>query len=409
MSDTNYSAELLENFSTYVKRLKINIPPCLIKDAIIKNQFERKTLSPSEKAALNYVDCIAFLFWYDESNLIMKHRQLYLKSNPKCIVKPEGIYDLSTMSMFSPIAALMVFYGMSSEAAYFALYQFSRLMKHNLSRYLEIFYGDAYASNLPSGGDLNYILKKDLLCRDESHDKATNIIYGVLAGQYHIDREIITDLIHQRLVALDENLDICFIRMEETRVIGITRLRKKDNYVHGKEYVSMTKRFSGFVYEIGSSRVSKKYKDLYLFDSIIEMLSYASLSKTKHVPRLNDASICMSTNGNLAVEMCSMGTLRNGINSPDSKLDVNISPFLDKNEDLWQIWFGFNSDCYTFKDNLRYQLRYKKSTNLQEKLRDFSLSCGTVNVYTWNSMLEIISNAEKSRKNNSDTPEKAPE
>lgn len=53
-----------------------------------------------------------------------------------------------------------------------------------------------------------------------------------------------------------------------------------------------------------------------------------------------------------------MGTLRNGINSPDSKLDVNTSPFLDKNEDLWQIWFGFNSDCYTFKDNLRYQLRY---------------------------------------------------
>ena len=149
-----------------------------------------------------------------------------------------------------------------------------------------------------------------------------------------------------------------------------------------------------------------KVKDLYLFDNIIEMLSYASLSKTKHVPRLNDASICMSTNGNLAVEMCSMGTLRNGINSPDSKLDVNISPFLDKNEDLWQIWFGFNSDCYTFKDNLRYQLRYKKSTNLQEKLRDFSLSCGTVNVYTWNSMLEIISNAEERKKNPPDAQDK---
>ena len=156
----------------------------------------------------------------------------------------------------------------------------------------------------------------------------------------------------------------------------------------------MSKRRSGFVYEIGTSRISKKYKDLYIFDGVIEMLSYVTLSKSNCVTKLNNESICISANGNLTVELCSMSTLSYGKSSFHSKLDVSLFPLLN-NLDIWHIWFGFNNNNYTFNSNLREQLSHTKSTNLQERLRDFSASCDTVNVYTWNQMLTIIRNADE--------------
>jgi hypothetical protein len=388
--------------AAYVKRVEANMPQCLIKNRIINNQFERNKFSPSEIAAFNYVDLISFLVWYDNSSLVYLHRQLYLKSNPKCVVKPEGIYDLSTMAMFRPLAALTVFYDMSKEAACFAIYTFSRLSQYDIARYVEIHYPDVHKSELPAGRDLSYILKNDLLYHAETQEKAKSILYSVLAGEYHIDRGIVTHLIYHRLVALDDNLDICFLTYEGKQVVGITKLRKKDNYVSYKEYVSMSKRFSGFVYELGDARISKKYKDAYIFDGVIEMLSYATLSKKECVTKLNNDSICLSTNGNLAVELCSMSTLDNNKTKAVSKLDVNLSPLLNKSPDIWQIWFGFNSNCYIFNETLRRQLRYKKTTNLQEQLSKFSEKCGTVNVYTWNEMLRIKIKSDENNKNSTD-------
>ena len=394
MSETKLSTELTESVAAYIESVKANMPHCLIRSAIIRNQFERKKFSSSEIAAFNCVDLVAFLIWYDNSSLVYENDQLYLKSNRKCVVKPEGIYDLSTLQMFNPIAALMVFYGMSKEAAFFAINQFSKLSQRSIAQFIELFYPNVHTSDLPTDRDLSYILLKDLLHQAKSQEKAKSLIYSVLEGQYHIDRGIVTDLIFHRLVALDDNLDICFLRFEGKHVVGITRLRKKDNYVSYKECVSMSKRHSGFVYEIGTSRISKKYKDLYIFDGVIEMLSYATLSKNNHVTKLNNESICISANGNLTVELCSMSTLSYGKSSFHSKLDVSLFPFLN-NLDIWHIWFGFNNNNYTFNSNLREQLSHTKSTNLQERLRDFSASCDTVNVYTWNQMLTIIRNADE--------------
>ena len=297
MSENSFNPAVMNAVAAYIKRVEANMPQCLIKNGIINNKFERKKFSPSEIAAFNYVDLISFLVWYDNSSLVYLHRQLYLKSNPKCVVKPEGIYDLSTMAMFRPLAALKFFYGMSKEAACFAIYTFSRLSQYDIARYVELHYPDAHKSELPAGRDLSYILKNDLLYHAETQEKAKGILYSVLAGEYHIDRGIVTHLIYHRLVALDDNLDICFLTYEGKQVVGITKLRKKDNYVSYKEYVSMSKRFSGFVYEIGDARISKKYKDAYIFDGVIEMLSYATLSKNNRVTKLNNESICISARG----------------------------------------------------------------------------------------------------------------
>ena len=394
MSETKISPELAESVAAYIESVKANMPPCLIRSAVIKNQFKREKFSSSQIAAFNYVDLVAFLIWYDNSSLVYENDQLYLKSNRQCVVKPEGIYDLSTLVRFAPIPALMMFYRMSKEAAYFAIDQFSKLPQRNIAQYIELFYPNVHTSDLPTDRNLSYILLKDLLHQPKSQEKAKSIIYSVLEGQYHIDRGIVTDLIFHRLVALDDNLDICFLRFEGKHVVGITRLRKKDNYVSYKECVSMSKRRSGFVYEIGTSRISKKYKDLYIFDGVIEMLSYVTLSKSNCVTKLNNESICISANGNLTVELCSMSTLSYGKSSFHSKLDVSLFPFLN-NLDIWHIWFGFNNNNYTFNSNLREQLSHTKSTNLQERLRDFSASCDTVNVYTWNQMLTIIRNADE--------------
>ena len=400
MSETKLSPELAESVAAYIESVKANMPPCLIRSAVIKNQFKREKFSSSQIAAFNYVDLVAFLIWYDNSSIVYENDQLYLKSNRKCVVKPEGIYDLSTLVRFAPIPALMMFYRMSKEAAYFAIDQFSKLPQRNIAQYIELFYPNVHTSDLPTDRNLSYILLKDLLHQPKSQEKAKSIIYSVLEGQYHIDRGIITELLYHRLVAVDENnLDICFLRYEGKHVVGITRLRKKDNYVSYKEIVSMSKRHSGFIYEIGASKISKKYKDLYIFDGVIEILSYVTLSKTNRVTKINNESVCMSACGNLAVELCSMSTLSYGKSSYHSKLDISLYPFLNENPDIWHIWFGFNSNNYTFNENLRDQLSHAKSTNLQEQLRDFSASCGTVNVYTWNGMLEIITNAENAKKN----------
>ncbi len=406
MSETKLSTELAESVAAYIESVKANMPPCLIRSAINKNQFKREKFSSSEIAAFNYVDLVAFLIWYDSSSLVYENDQLYLKSNRKCVVKPEGIYDLSTLAMFNPIAALMVFYRMSKEAAHFAINQFSKLPQRSIAQFIELFYPNAHTSDLPTDRNLSYILLKDLLHQAKSQEKAKSIIYSVLEGQYHIDRGIVTELLYHRLVAVDNNLDICFLRYSGKHVVGIARLRKEDNYVSYKEYVSMSKRHSGFVYEIGTSKISKKYKDLYIFDGVIEMLSYVTLSKSNCVTKLNNESICMSAHGNLAIELCSMSTLSYGKSSYHSKLDISLYPFLNENPDIWHIWFGFNSNNYTFNSNLREQLSHAKSTNLQEQLRDFSANCGTVNVYTWNQMLTIIYNAAETRKNNPDTPNK---
>ena len=122
MSETKISPELAESVAAYIESVKANMPPCLIRSAVIKNQFKREKFSSSQIAAFNYVDLVAFLIWYDNSSIVYENDQLYLKSNRKCVVKPEGIYDLSTLVRFAPIPALIPFF----RRIFFATYPYTR-------------------------------------------------------------------------------------------------------------------------------------------------------------------------------------------------------------------------------------------------------------------------------------------
>ena len=63
MSETKLSPELAESVAAYIESVKANMPPCLIRSAVIKKQFKREEFSSSQIAAFNYVDLVAFLIY----------------------------------------------------------------------------------------------------------------------------------------------------------------------------------------------------------------------------------------------------------------------------------------------------------------------------------------------------------
>ena len=272
-------------------------PQNLIVQTVLNNRFKKKHISTKLVDKLNtHCNLIQLLVWWDESSLLYRHKQFVLADTPRCIVYDTLVYDHYTGVTTNPVSTLMTYYDLSfPQAVYVANHFLTKVSKLDMEQYIfdEYINKELFAAGT-DGIDLDYILKTDLTQSTFPATKADALkkVYAYLCKTRCIDRDLVTHFLKKRYLGLDISNLLCFYTYRGDEVIAVTKkginpkLSFKQNLVKEKH--------TGFFY--GSSTV-KEFKEVYVFESCVDLLSFLTLVKKGFVPQPAAGSCFISLNG----------------------------------------------------------------------------------------------------------------
>ncbi len=270
-----------------------------IKATVLNNRFKKRHITPRMiDKATESCNLIQLLIWWDEDNVSFINNQFCLKSNPKYKIFENMLYNFYTGEALPPIFALEDICGLSFQQAYYVLNHFAlRVNKYDIQQYIKKNYINS-TSSLKIEADVknfNNILDEDLLNFSDVAIKgyALSRTYAYLCTQRKIDRDIISNFIHRRLLCMDKSYNLAFLTYRNNDVIAVTR--KSTNTKSNFRQNFVVEHFTGFSY---SSVNAKEYKNVYVFESCVDLMSYMSLAKIKAVPQIDyNDSLLISLNG----------------------------------------------------------------------------------------------------------------
>lgn len=267
-----------------------------IKRPVLDNHFKHKHITPMMVDKANTANLIQLLIWWDESKIVYENRQFLLKDNNHCVIYDDMVYNHYTGETFNPINALMAYFDLSfGQAFYTCNYFMYKVNKSFVEEYIEQRYKAPVIVVNDNVADLNHILMSDSLVSTIPDIKALALkrVYAYLCNTRHIDRDIVSNFIKRRLVALDGKNNLCFLTYRENDVIAVTKKGTNPSKPFKQNLVKEL--HTAFFYAPKSAKNS--YTDVYVFESCIDLMSFLTLVKRKEVERPPEHSCFITLNG----------------------------------------------------------------------------------------------------------------
>lgn len=264
-------------------------------DRVLNNRFKRKYISRAAVDKVNQSNLAELLLWVDENSIVYKNGQFVLTEDNHVVIYQNMTYNHYNGECFNPLNALMAYYGYSFPQAYYVANHFVyKVSKLPLHEQLEAMKADKTQHEEQPNIDLNYILEADLLHSNDTSTKTAALrrAYAYLYNTRGIDRDLVSHIIHKRLLAMDVTDNLCFLTYRDGKVIAITK--KGTNQYQPFKQNLVAERHTGFFY--GSSTV-KEFQEVYVFEAIVDLFSYITLVKRGLVPQPSINACFIATNG----------------------------------------------------------------------------------------------------------------
>ena len=265
-----------------------------IQNRVKNNKFKKQYISIPKRIKVNQSNLIELLFWVDKNSITYKNGQFVLTQDNHIVVYPNMTYNHYTGESFNPLNTLMEYYGYSFPQAFYVanhfVYKVGKLAIHQQIEAIQAEHGQHEQHDV----DLNYILEADLLHSTSPSTKAAALAraYAYLVKTRGIDRDLVSHIIHKRLLGMDLCDNLCFFTYRGDKVIAVTK--KGTNPYRPFKQNLVAEKHTGFFY--GSSTV-KEFKEVYVFEAVVDLLSYITLFKCKAIPAPSMDTCYISTNG----------------------------------------------------------------------------------------------------------------
>lgn len=229
----------------------------------------------------------------------------------------------------------------------------------SIREYCELKYPNAKKSSLSSDHNLNSIKSENLFLKENNNSYKTG--YAILHNRYGIDRNIVSNFIHIEYLIMDNQYNLCFLTYEKDNVVSVLKYLSDNNYIATETQAKH--RNAGFRYAIKEEEDYNMFRNVYVFENVVDLMSYLTLVKMGLVPEIEKASCLLSING-----------ISNGV----------LYNFLSEHPGVLTIYACLQNDSAELKATQNISQRVM--VNMQPILRDYSLRKSYVK--TWNAMLQ---------------------
>ena len=263
-------------------------------DTVENNRFKRKHISRAMVDKVNQSNLAELLYWVDEDSITYKNGQFVLTEDNHCVIYRDMLYNHYTGEALNPLNVLMTYYNYTFPQAFYVanhfVYKVSKLPIHEQLEAIQAEDGQHEQFNT----DLSHILDADLLQspRPSTKGAALSRAYAYLCNTRRIDRDLVSHIIHKRLLAMDVGGNLCFVTYRDGKVIAVTK--KGTNQYRPFKQNLVAEKHTGFFY--GSSTV-KAFREVYVFEAILDLLSYITLVKRGAVAAPSIDACFIATNG----------------------------------------------------------------------------------------------------------------
>lgn len=270
--------------------ISITKPENQILQRVLSKSFKKEKITHNMMDLVNQCNMIQLAVWWQEELLCYEEMRIRLKAQPHCFLYSEGCYDASTGRFFNVLETLQTHYGYDIQQAYYiANYFLTKIQKEKMKNYVE----DRYPQliDLPdyTKQPLREILENDQLQMKDG--KSLTRTYAYLHNTRGIDRDLISHFIAHRYLAMDQRNNLCFLTYEKDDPIAVTKV----GTVPDKRFVMYQNaiRNASFVYIKKNEDI---IKNVFVFESCIELMSYLSLIKLCLVPEVPEGSAYLVLN-----------------------------------------------------------------------------------------------------------------
>ncbi len=256
---------------------------------ILAHRKTYKHYSVSTIRTISKSDLQQFLLWYDETLLEYRNTRFILSTDNEIVVYPNMAYNHYMGKTYTHIQLLVEKIGLAyADALYLLNYFYYKVKKQPLQLQLDAWSAQSYSSRLPDGKnetlDLDFILTEDLFNQPDVKAYAYKRAIAYLCGTRHIDKDIVLNLIKQGFIKMDKQYNLSFVAytdpFNKKEVISIS----KKGMSAERFCPNFTKVHNeGFFYARRAFLESHDYKELTIFESVIDLLSYLTLVKSGRI------------------------------------------------------------------------------------------------------------------------------
>ena len=262
-------------------------PKNTIRDKVKSNQFPKPHYEPRDIDKFNALDLIHLLVWWDEDSLFYKDGYLKLVTNDKCIVYSEGVYNRETHQVYNVIDTLKSLYELSFPKACFIANTFLNMTHYSIREYCEVKYPNAKKATISCDYNYNYLIDESLFKQQKAD--SFKRAYAVLHNRFNIDRHIVSEFIHRELLIMDDEYNLCFLGRDNYNVISVNK------YLSSRDYLSVEeltlRRNAGFRYANKEETAYNLFRNVYVFENVIDLMSYLSLVKMGVLPAIEKEAV----------------------------------------------------------------------------------------------------------------------
>lgn len=337
-----------------------------IKSRVLEHRFKHKHITPLMVDKVNTANLIQLLIWWDKSKVAYRHGQFILVEDSHCVLYPDGkLHNHYTGETYNPINVLMTYFGLDFPQAFYVANHFVyKVNKAEIQAYIDkrcIAPSVVVDNNCV---DFGAVLLNDLLHSTIPDIKSVGLrrAYAYLHNNRRIDRDIVSNFIKRRLIVMDGKHNLCFLTYRDDEVIAVTK--KGTDPLNPFKQNLVKELHTGFFYAPLSA--GTEYKEIYVFESCIDLMSYLTLVKMGKLEKPSAESCYISLNG--------AGT-------------VYLSRILAANDTIQQVYMCLDNDSVGDHATKRY-----KEYNLHYKITDgrkplFQYGNEHIHVKDWNEML----------------------
>lgn len=257
---------------------------------IRNNTFPKKHFSKSkiETITKSYLTQVAY--WLDPSALVYQYGSFRLEADPQVSVYENMAIDNYTKVCYPPIAFLKHFFGLSFPAALYLLNHFYyKIEKAPLQSALEDLKASASGlgswskpKSAPMGNDLGYILTEDRLAQGDS--AALKRTFAYLVNTRGLNRNLVENFITQGYLKMDSHGNLCFLTyadpLDKKRVTAVTIKGTTDKRFNQNRVAEPN---TGFFYAAKPMLEANAYEEVFVFESVIDLMAYLSLLWDKRI------------------------------------------------------------------------------------------------------------------------------
>lgn len=268
------------------------------KETVINNKFKKRHITKSMAEKANQVNVQKLLCFWDSDSVDFVNGQLVLKEDAHAVIYNDMVYNHYNGVATNAINTLITYYNLSFPQSYYVCeYCLTKVANADITSILQEKKKQYLLENDTSNDkqQFNYNEKANLLASESPTIKSEALkrAYAYLCNTRKIERDIVSHFIKQNYIAMDVNYNLCFLTYENEKVVAITKKGTNPNIPFKQNYVDENHHHTGFFF---GSKLIDNYKEVFVFESVIDLMSYLSLIRQGEIEK-SDSACYISTNG----------------------------------------------------------------------------------------------------------------